>query len=208
MSRYRIIVVFLLAVSTACMVCSCLFPIFRSDSNGPSSKVSAYYYWYRELGLPAVSGVRTIERAETRSLESCDQVYFLTASILAVAAAAFGGLATLLGAAWVPVVYNVSVGVTVFLLTFIAFACSAVVVCFMSLLFAVDFSQKGECGHFTSSAHFEYNLVEGFYLLCIAVAGFLGLTITQAIGFCCGCQVRRPERCDDSSEVPHSPMTN
>lgn len=211
MIGYRTAVVVLLAMFTACVTCSILFPIFRTtvtDTSGSETYIT-YYYWYLEESVRAPTGMWTVHRIYTRDI-ACQQMhdYYIWASSLSVASAGLGGLATLLGAAWISVGYSAGLSSLIFVLTFISFACSGSVVGLMAYAYCNDFCASSRTSAARAPQAAGFNIVEGYILLCVAVGGFAVLLLTQAIGFCCGCQTgKRPVRAAQRANEPsHEPV--
>ncbi|KPA77833.1 hypothetical protein ABB37_06645 [Leptomonas pyrrhocoris] len=185
---YRVFVLTVLMLLTACATCANLFAIFRKPQltvAGVTTRDS-YYYWYSELS--AVGPIETnTRRIYSRDFEcEAEKNYFIASAALAVGGAGLGGLACVFMACWVSAGRRVALGVVSLLLTFFAFACCVVVVSLTSYLFVNAQCKDGAADKKTFEQQ-DYMLVEGFILMAVAAGGFLIMLFVQLIGLCCMC---------------------
>ncbi|KPI84709.1 hypothetical protein ABL78_6231 [Leptomonas seymouri] len=183
---YRVIVLILLMLLSACATCAVLFPIYRKEieaADGAEAKLT-YYYWYRQTSRSHGDNV-TIERIYSYDY-SCSEErdYFIASSALSVAGAGLGGLACMFIACWVNAGRRPALGAIGFVFTFFAFACCGAVVGLTGFFFS-----EVKCDSADSSKGSVrdqgYNLAEGTILMAAATGGFLILLFVQSIGLCC-----------------------
>jgi hypothetical protein len=197
---YRVFVLIILMLLTACATCAILFPVYRAP------KVTALdvtvkqtvFYWYSETSLVSSTSTQ-ITRIYSHEY-ACDaqRQYFLAMAALAVAGAGIGGLACMFTACWINAGRRIALGVVALILTFFAFACCVVVVSISAYVF-VNGLCKGSTLEMMSLKSGGYNLVEGFILMAVAAGGFLIMFVVEICGVCCSTCRGSDEDYDDIS---------
>lgn len=162
----RVFVFILLLVFTACATCSSLFPLFSKTTNGTKQSV---YFWYRESSSKDATKTHTIIRTYNRDA-ACDKfkLFYTVCGALAAAGAAFGGIATLMSLAHIYIRPKCCMCFGIIMMAFLAFACFVVCVALTTVSYTTD-----SCSTSEPKLKDNYNIVEGFGLMCAAAGGFL-----------------------------------
>ncbi|KAK7197694.1 hypothetical protein NESM_000721200 [Novymonas esmeraldas] len=181
----RVFYLILLLLFTACATCAILFPQYRRTSESNSNSTDTVYFWYRQ-STASIAGVPSIVIGRTYSynlLCQQGQVYYTVTAALSVAAAAFLGASTLFTACWINSRTEDGLIVTSVFMTFMGLACAAVTVALTAYTYVTTVCQ-GELTEMKAAKDNGFNLVEGFYLICIAAGGSL-ICFIFGFGLCC-----------------------
>ncbi|CBZ25227.1 hypothetical protein, unknown function [Leishmania mexicana MHOM/GT/2001/U1103] len=202
----RLILLLLMLLFTGCIVAAILLPIYRKDSNETVLTKYRVFFWFNEsINVSGTPPSTLILRTYSFAI-LCQKarIFFIVMAILSVVAAAIAGVACLTLACWTMAGYNISLGVTSLLLTIFAMLFSVVVLAAAVFVFKTDFCVSEGMAYLQAPRTNGYRLGEGFFLLCIAVGGFLLLVVMQALCLCCDCRsrpVRSGRACDTKNDT-------
>ncbi|RNE99600.1 uncharacterized protein Tco025E_09141 [Trypanosoma conorhini] len=167
---FRVLVLVLAILATACAVCANIFPVFQKKKELVTMKQTL---WYNEVILP--DGNET-EQKVSKSLCGQYKLFFRVSEGTAVGAAGVGLI--ILGLVTAHVIANVKnccLTICISLLVLLAFAASGV--CVALLVYGY---MKGYCQDDTALSPLyspfkdqDYKFAESFYLICASCALFL-----------------------------------
>ncbi|CAC9474710.1 hypothetical protein, unknown function [Leishmania infantum JPCM5] len=208
----RFILLILMVLFTGCIIASILLPIFRKESNDTDMAMRRVFFWYNETVRTSDSPPEDlIMRFYTRNLLCLKaRALFLLMSALSLMAAGVAVVVCLMLACWTTAGYSICISVTSLVLSIFAMLFSMVVLAASTVVFKQDFCVNQTEAYLQAPQKNGYRLVEGFFLLCIAVGGFLLMFITLVVCLCCECRSRSQPcgqdhgRKTDSNNLPNS----
>ncbi|RNF25650.1 uncharacterized protein Tco025E_02210 [Trypanosoma conorhini] len=167
---FRVLVLVLAILATACAVCANIFPVFQKENELVTMKQTL---WYNEVILP--DGNET-EQKVSKSLCGQYKLFFRVSEGTAVGAIGVGLIVVLLTVIqMICRVLSCCLGCFTSLLIDLAFAASGV--CVALLVYGY---MKGYCQDDTALSPLyapfkdqDYKFAESFYLICVACALFL-----------------------------------
>ncbi|CAG9572084.1 hypothetical protein LMJF_16_0500 [Leishmania major strain Friedlin] len=211
----RFLLLILMVLFTGCIIASILLPIFRKESNDTAQAKVNVFFWHNDSVVTTGTPPELlITRIYTRNLLCMKaRVLFLLMSGLSVMAAAVAVVACLMLACWTTAGYSICISATSLVLSIFAMLFSIAVLAASTVVFKQDFCVNNTGTHLLAPQKNGYRLVEGFFLLCIAVGGFLFMFVTLVVCLCCECRSQpgsrgqHSSRKHDNSNLPDSNLT-
>ncbi|KAG5482501.1 hypothetical protein CUR178_05641 [Leishmania enriettii] len=161
---------------TACMTCSILLPLFRLKATPEEgNETRLVYYWCNETVTSANGGKLILRYYAWDFMCSSQRAIHITMSVLSVVAASSSGVAVLFLSCWAVAGPRCCLCMIAYFAISAAFVCSLITLALSVYVFVTGFCDM------ESLQMAQYNLVEGFALVCTATGGYLVLLLLGLI---------------------------